>query len=41
MIKNTISTSLKYRDKQNSLYAHRYNLSVDDFQTVFLIIQDF
>ena len=30
MKKNTISTSLKYRDKQNNLC-----LSVHDFQTVF------
>ena len=49
--KNTISTSLKYREtpysdevhysKNTTTYAHRHNLSVHDFQIVSLIIQDF
>ena len=41
MIKNTISTSLNYRETNKITYAHRYNLSVHDFQTVSLITQDF
>ena len=42
MIKNTISTLLKYRDNKNTItYAHKNNLSVHDSQTVSLITQNF